>query len=359
MLSTRRREALSLHQQASGQDPQPGDLNLATGWYVALRSSALRGSPTRVGLFGSTFVAWRAKDRTPVLMPLHCPHMGAALSEGRIVAGALECPFHRWRFGSDGACVSLPSDRRPPAAARAQVLPVTERNGYVWAWHGSETPAYPVPGPTMGEGQFSAYPVFQLEDPAGTTVRRILENTFDPDHLVALHGLTVRGGTDTTLLDTAQADSMFGPAELPASRIGAVFSWPAYAGWLGRFSDAVGLNADRFELRVAAWPTLQHVYYFADGTPLYRLILGATPVAAGRSVQHIAVAVARHSRGPAGLLRYAVHRGEVTVAARQDLPLFDTMRDGDRHGIYVPSDRPLREFRRFYQRWTGPVDQGV
>lgn len=358
MLSNRRREARSLHHRPTATPAGPADLNLATGWYVALRSPALKRSPTRVDLFGSSFVAWRSADRTPVLMPLHCPHMGAALSGGRIVDGAIECPFHRWRFGPDGGCVSLPGDRRTPAAARTPVLPTVERDGYVWAWYGSGEPLYPLPGPSLGApGQLAAFPVFWLEDPAGTTVRRILENTFDPDHLVALHGLDVRGHTGTDLLDDDRADALFGPADLPESRMGAIFSWPSYAGWLGRVSDAVGLNAARFELRVAAWPTVQHIYYFADDVPLYHLVLAVTPIAPDRSVQQIAVAVSRHGGGAVDRLRYAVHRGEVTVAARQDLPVFDTMRSGDRHGIYVAGDRSLREFRRFYERWTVPVDQ--
>jgi len=182
----------------------------------------------------------------------------------------------------------------------------------------------------------------------------VLENTFDPDHLVALHGLNVQGSTDADLLDPARADAEFGHVDPADSRLCAIFGWPAYGGWLGRVSGALDLNAQRFELRVAAWPTLQHLQYVADGVPAYRLILAVTPVAADRCVQHIAVAVDRHGQRVRDRLRYLMHRGEVTAAARQDLPVFDTMRPGDRHGIYVPGDRPVREFRRFYQQWTNP-----
>lgn len=113
----------------------------------------------------------------------------------------------------------------------------------------------------------------------------------------------------------------------------------------------LGLNAGRFELRVAAWPTLQHIFYYADDTLVYHLVLAATPTGEDRSVQHIGVAVAR-GRGLGDVVRYLAHRAEVTMTARQDMPLFNTMRPGDRHGIYVPGDRPLREFRKFYQRWA-------
>lgn len=331
------------------------ELNLATGWYVALRSHRLRRSPVRVELLGGSFVAWRSTAGVPVLMPLHCPHMGAALSGGRVVDGTLRCPFHHWRFDADGRCRELPSGRRPPAAARLPVLPTTERDGYIWFWYGTAEPLYPLPGPAIAQsGPARAYRVFRLEDQTGTTVRRVLENSFDPDHLVALHGLDVQGSTDADVLDPARADAEFGSFDPADSRLCAVFGWPSYGGWLGRVSGALDLNARRFELRVAAWPTLQHLHYVADGVLLYRLILAVTPVAADRSVQHIAVAVNRHDQRVRDSLRYLVHRGEVMVAARQDLPVFDTMRSGDRHGIYVPGDRPVREFRRFYQRWTDP-----
>lgn len=331
-------------------------LNAAMGWYVALRSRRLRRSPVRVDLLGRPYVAWRGPGGRPALMHAHCPHMGAALFTGDVVDGTLRCPFHHWRFDADGRCSELPSGRRPPAAARIPVVATTERDGYVWFWHGTPEPLYPLPAaPGAGASPGPAHRVFRLEDPAGTTVRRVLENSFDPDHLVALHGLDVRGATAAEFLDADRADEEFGVVPRPDARLCAVFSWPSYDGWLGRLSGALDLNAEHFELRVAAWPSLQHLEYRGDGQILYRLVLAVTPVAVDRSVQHIAVTVVRRGRSVQEASRYLMHRAEITVAARQDLPVFDTMRSGDRHGIYVSSDRPVREFRRFYQAWTPDV----
>ncbi|WP_240322649.1 hypothetical protein [Austwickia chelonae] len=249
----------------------------------------------------------------------------------------------------------MTSGRRPPTASTSPALCTTERDGYVWVWFGPAEPDYALPGPPLDDlGMVKFHKHFQLEDSVATSPRRILENTFDPNHLVALHGLTVRGGVASDLLDVTGAEALFGPADQPTARLGAVFSWSSYTGWLGRLSDLAGLNAERFELRVAAWPTLQHVWYLADGIQVYHLVLGVTPVAEEQSVQHISVAVRRNPGRAIDLLRYAIHRVEVTAAARQDLPIFNTIRSGDHHGIYVSGDRPLREFRRFYQRW---VDQ--
>lgn len=326
--------------------------NLAVGWYVALTSPSLTSKPRRVDLFGRQFVAWRDSDGSPVLMSGHCPHMGAALYEGRVVDGTLECPFHRWKFSSDGNCVGIPSGGRIPPRARTVSLPTEERHGYVWVWYGSPQPLYSLPRMPLKEKGEPTFRLFRIADTTRTTVRRILENAYDPDHLVALHGLTVRGDATATELDESESAGVFGAAEIPGSRYCVRLSWPAYTGWLGKVSTPLGLNARRFDLLVEGWPTCQYFVYLADGVVQYRLLLATTPIAQDRTVQHLAVAIHQSGRRFGDALRYLLHRGEVTVAARQDLPIFNTIRPGDHHGIYVPTDRALRVFRKFYQRWV-------
>jgi nitrite reductase/ring-hydroxylating ferredoxin subunit len=320
--------------------------NLAAGWYVVCASTELQGRPRRVDLFGSTFVAWRA-DGDPVVMPGTCPHMGAALFDGKIVDATLQCPFHHWRFDRSGRCIAVP-DRLPPTRAAVTPVPVSERSGYVWAWWGTTAPTHEPPVVPGLHRRRRPLRQFRLADPTRATVRRILENTFDPDHLVALHGLTITG---RTRIDWDEVAGTM-PSEGPPERLDARLSWPSYAQTLGRVSTVLGLNADQFELRVQGWATCQRIEYFADGHRVYDMVLAVTPVAAGQYIQHINVSVDANGHGPAGWLRSLVHRAEVTVAARQDLPIFDTLLPGDRHGIYVPGDEALRRFRRFYHQWV-------
>lgn len=325
--------------------------NLASGWYVAIASAGLRRAPERIRLFGETFVGWRDREGRATVQSAVCPHMGAALHGGRVVDGAVECPFHRWRFGPDGRCVAVPGGR-PPGRAALRVLPTRERSGYVWAWFGSGDPTHEPPdAPALGwTNRLPSLRRFRLADPTRATTRRILENTYDPDHLVALHGLTVRGAPRITFSDVPRAGA--------AERCDAVLTWPAYSGALGTVSDALGLNADEFTLRLRGWATCQHIEYFADERRLYEMVLAVTPIGEHRSIQHIAAAVDPDGRGMTGHLRAMVHRAEVQAAARQDLPIFDTLLPGDRHGIYVSGDEAVRGFRRFYQGWVEAADHG-
>lgn len=72
------------------------------GWVVVDASRTIRERPRRYELFGREWVAWWCEGR-PVVAPEACPHMGAALSEGRVDAsGKLVCPWHGLALGPEG-----------------------------------------------------------------------------------------------------------------------------------------------------------------------------------------------------------------------------------------------------------------
>lgn len=85
-----------------------------TGWYQIGWSDELAvGDVKPIRVFGRDLVLFRTEGGEAVLLDAHCPHMGAHLGEGGAVVGdSLRCPFHFWRFGSDGRCVEAPYERR-------------------------------------------------------------------------------------------------------------------------------------------------------------------------------------------------------------------------------------------------------
>ena len=342
----------------TGKQDTTNALHLAASWYIALPSADLRSGPKRVELFGRTLVAWRDQRGKPVLAPQACPHMGASLADGRVVDGCLRCPFHHWRFDGTGACVEIPDSERIPSAALLRTYPVAEQHGYIWAWYGSAQPMFDLPVmPALDPGRSGRrrFRQFRLADMTGATVRRILENTYDPDHLVALHGLRVAGPTGLRMLDGPQDTADHGPAIPAEAWLGAELTWPNYVGTLGTVTKLLGTNADHFVLRVDGWPSGQRITYFADGVPQYRLLLATTPIAPNRTVQHITVAVEAEGRPFRDLRRYLANRLEVTFASNQDLPIFNTIEPGDRHGIYLESDRGVLRFRKYYESWVDRV----
>lgn len=329
------------------------ELNLAASWYIALPSSDLPASrPISLELFGRPLVAWRDERGHPVVMPRHCPHMGASLADGAIVGGCLQCPFHHWRFDATGQCTAIPGIDRIPMTARQRTYPVVERYGYVWAWYGTAVPLFPLPEiPALAPGRWS----FRFADTTAATVRRILENTYDPDHLAALHGLRVAGSLDLTVLPDQRATGLNGPPIAADAWFGASIAWPRYAGALGVITSLLRSNARRFTLLVDGWPAGQRITYLADDRAQYTLLLAATPVAANRTIQHIRVAVPMSGAYCRDIASYLIHRLQIKIASDQDLPIFNTIEPGDRDGLYVKRDLGVVRFREHYQTWVEKV----
>ena len=69
-----------------------------------------------------------------------CPHRAAPLSAGRLVEDTVECPYHGWRFRTDGACAAIPSlvDEQAMDTTRIRVrrYPAAESQGLVFVGPG-------------------------------------------------------------------------------------------------------------------------------------------------------------------------------------------------------------------------------
>lgn len=335
---------------------RPG-FNLAASWYIALPSHELKTKPKAITLFNRPLVVWRDRIGHPVVAARACPHQGASLADGKVVDGVLRCAFHHWRFDGTGACVAVPGVERIPRGARLRTYPVVERFGYVWAWYGSPEPMFPLPEFPALEADVRFPRGFRLADPTGATVRRILENTYDPNHLVELHGLEVAVPPGLHMVDHPEDMVGNGPPIAADAWLGAELTWPSYAGKLGDITKLLGTNAKQFVLRVDGWPSGQRIAYFADGVPQYKLLLATTPVSPNRTVQHIAVAIEPTGHLLRNLRKYLIHRSEITFTSNQDLPIFNTIEPGDRHGIYVDCDRGVLHFRKYYQQWVDRVTE--
>ncbi|MGK5730903.1 Rieske 2Fe-2S domain-containing protein [Streptomyces sp. URMC 124] len=118
-------------------------------WYPVLPAEEVRNDkPTGLRRMGQELVLWRDLDGNLVCQGARCPHKGANLADGRMKGNSVECPYHGFRYGPDGACKAVPamgSGARIPRSLRVPTHPVREAHGLVWLWWGEERAAADLP----------------------------------------------------------------------------------------------------------------------------------------------------------------------------------------------------------------------
>ncbi|MBV7256128.1 aromatic ring-hydroxylating dioxygenase subunit alpha [Pacificimonas sp. WHA3] len=157
-------------------------------WHmVALSRDVKRGGVRKVSLCNTPIALFRSEAGLGALVD-RCPHRNYPLSEGRVHEGALECPYHGWRFGVDGACEAVPgcmTETRSDAKLRAETVRVYEAHGAIFLALSEEAPERPDLPPDFGNPDLDHFWWQQ-----GTWEGRAfdaIENVMDPFHTNHLH----------------------------------------------------------------------------------------------------------------------------------------------------------------------------
>ncbi|OWR46621.1 Rieske-domain protein neverland [Danaus plexippus plexippus] len=110
------------------------------GWFALVESRDLKvGSVIPVDAMGLNFCVYRGEDGVARIVDAYCPHLGANLAVGGTVCGnCIECPFHQWRFGENGDCVSIPNVEAVPKGISIKTHHAMEIDGAVWVWYDVE-----------------------------------------------------------------------------------------------------------------------------------------------------------------------------------------------------------------------------
>ncbi|SRR5579885_1356290 len=123
----------------AGADSVP--MFLRNAWYMAgLARNIGRGGMRRKILLDEPVLIGRMRDGRLFALRDICPHRGVPLSAGRVLPeNTIECPYHGWRFRSDGACSLIPStvdgqENVDPAKIRVRSYPVREQDGLIWIY---------------------------------------------------------------------------------------------------------------------------------------------------------------------------------------------------------------------------------
>ncbi len=159
-------------------------------WYPAEWSAELADRPLLRRMLGHDFVLFRDTDGTARCLSNTCAHRGGSLGGGKLVNGAVQCPYHGWQFAGDGRCQRIPSlgaAARIPPRARVDAYPVEERYGIVFVFLGDLAEEERPPLMDIPEYGDPSWRATHQERQAECDYRRQVENALDPAHNEFVH----------------------------------------------------------------------------------------------------------------------------------------------------------------------------
>ncbi|HYD88083.1 MAG TPA: aromatic ring-hydroxylating dioxygenase subunit alpha [Vitreimonas sp.] len=161
---------------------------VADGWHPIATLAELKRRPLARMLMDKPLVVFRTANGPAVLLD-RCPHRNMALSLGAVRDGAIECPYHGWRFDGAGRCTLTPG-ADAPARHEASALPVQVAAGLIWTTLAASPRAAPALPHPLEETKFDTFlwPV----RPSRARLLDAIENLLDPAHPHFLHAGIVR-----------------------------------------------------------------------------------------------------------------------------------------------------------------------
>ncbi|QTO23312.1 Rieske 2Fe-2S domain-containing protein [Burkholderia seminalis] len=121
-------------------------------WLPAVLSRELQvdGAPVRLRVLGEDLVAFRESSGAVGIIDAYCAHRGAPLFFGRNEEGGLRCPYHGWKYATDGGCLEVPNvpgadGCQARARAKLTAYRTHEANGVVWIFMGPAQAEPPFP----------------------------------------------------------------------------------------------------------------------------------------------------------------------------------------------------------------------
>lgn len=120
-------------------------------WYVVALPEEIGDTPLGRTVLDTPLVVFRQPDGSAAVLLDVCPHRFAALSDGALVDGNLQCPYHGLEFDGGGRCVHNPhGNGARPASLNVRTFPVVERDALVWVWMGDAAQADSAEIPDFG-----------------------------------------------------------------------------------------------------------------------------------------------------------------------------------------------------------------
>lgn len=167
-------------------------------WHIAYLAKSLKNRPIPVTIFSNHLVIFRNDNNDVAAIEDRCAHRNMPLHCGKVIKGQLQCPYHGWRYDTQGKVTSIPSvpnkERRPKV--QITTYPCVEQDGYIWVCL-TQKPELSMPPkfPYLNE---SGWTTFRMQTRFQSTVDNCLENFLDVPHATYVHRLWFRSPSSRT-----------------------------------------------------------------------------------------------------------------------------------------------------------------
>jgi len=159
-------------------------------WYVAEWAKNVSREPVKVKLLGQNFVLFRDQNGKAHCLSDVCLHRGGSLAGGWTKEDCVVCPYHGWRYGTDGHVKFIPSegeDFKIPKRMRIDSYPVEERYGMIWVFLGDLPEEERFPIPEVEEWGDPQWRLLTSEFTWNADAARVVENGIDIAHASFVH----------------------------------------------------------------------------------------------------------------------------------------------------------------------------
>ena len=160
---------------------------LSNMWYPLALLEDIKDKPIKMKLLDVELVVARVGSEIIVAKDL-CIHRGAPLSEGWVRDDCLVCPYHGYRFDSEGQCVLVPShpEWKIPSKLKLQTVLQEERYGIIWVClSGEPMNQIPVWEPEESDGNYRRFSLGP--EIWNCSAGRLIENFIDNAHFSFVH----------------------------------------------------------------------------------------------------------------------------------------------------------------------------
>ncbi len=147
-------------------------------WHPVLSGNALQSKPVGIRLNATDLVLFRAAGGQVGCLEDVCPHRRMRLSEGKVVNGRLQCPYHGWSYDCAGHGESPGTSKLHVNAAHYDAV---ERHGAIWVKPANVSPEFPE---FRTEG---FYPLGTLSHAVRSPLELVLDNFTEIEHTATTH----------------------------------------------------------------------------------------------------------------------------------------------------------------------------